>query len=104
MKILNYLKNNYNTSLKIVDVEEGTGRNKGRLGAIVCKYYNNTVKVGSGFSDEQRVALWKNREYIIGKIVDIKYNANENDVINLIKFNPKKAVLFIDEQGDIKHN
>ena len=39
-----------------------------------------------------------------GLIVDIKYNANENDVINLIKFNPKKAVLFIDEQGDIKHN
>lgn len=39
-----------------------------------------------------------------GLIVDIKYNANENDVINLIKLNPKKAVLFINEQGDIKHN
>ena len=73
VKTLIKVKKFFDTSLKIVDVEEGTGRNKGRLGAIVCKYYNNTVKVGSGFSDEQRVALWKNREYIIGKIVDIKY-------------------------------
>lgn len=60
--------------LRIVDVEEGTGRNEGRLGNIVCKYKDNcTVNVGSGFTDNDREVLWKNRESIIGKIAEICY-------------------------------
>lgn len=67
------VKKFYDISLRVIGSEEGTGRNKGKLGALVCKYYDNTVKVGSGFSDEERMNLWKNRDGLVGKIIDIRY-------------------------------
>lgn len=61
--------------LKIVAVEEGTGKAAGMLGAIVCESSDGVVKVnvGSGFSDAQRKQYWK--ESIVDKIVAVKYNA-----------------------------
>ena len=61
--------------LKIVAVEEGTGKYAGMLGAIICESSDGVVKVnvGSGFNDEHRKNLWK--ENLIDKIVAVKYNA-----------------------------
>ena len=65
--------------LEIIAVEEGTGKNVGRLGAVVCrsrpqdgKYL--TVNVGSGFNDAHRTDLWDIRDQLVGKIVAVKYN------------------------------
>lgn len=48
--------------LQLVGVEEGTGRNKGRLGALVCAGEDAgrdiTVNVGSGFDDKFRAQIW----------------------------------------------
>lgn len=45
--------------LKIVDVYEGTGKNKGKLGGIIIEfvYKDNTYRCecGSGFSDDERI-------------------------------------------------
>lgn len=79
VKTLIKVKKFFDVSLRVVDIEEGTGRNKGRLGAIVCKYYDNTVKVGSGFSDEQRDYYWSHKDEIINKIVDVKYKEITTD-------------------------
>ncbi len=59
--------------LKIVAIEEGTGKYAGMLGAIICESADGVVKVnvGSGFNDEHRKTLGKE---IIGKIVAVKYN------------------------------
>lgn len=61
--------------LKIVAVEEGTGKAAGMLGAIVCESADGIVKVnvGSGFTDAHRKQYWK--ENIIDKIVAVKYNS-----------------------------
>jgi len=61
--------------LKIVAVEEGTGKYAGLLGAIVCESADSVVKVnvGSGFNDAHRKNL-KEKD-LIGKIVAVKYNA-----------------------------
>lgn len=61
--------------LKIVAVEEGTGKAAGMLGAIVCESADGIVKVnvGSGFSDAQRKQYWK--ENLVDKIVAVKYNS-----------------------------
>jgi hypothetical protein len=61
--------------LKIVAVEEGTGKATGMLGAIVCESSDGIVKVnvGSGFTDAHRKQYWK--ENIVDKIVAVKYNA-----------------------------
>lgn len=72
------VKKFFDISLRVVGVEEGTGRNKGRLGAIVCKYYDNTVNV-SGFTDEQRVYYWLHKDKILNYIVDVKYKEVTTD-------------------------
>jgi hypothetical protein len=63
--------------LKIVDVEEGSGKAAGMLGAVVCESSDGIVKVrvGSGFNDEHRVNLWHIKQELIGRIVAVKYNA-----------------------------
>ena len=67
------VKKFYTYDLEIVGVEEGDGRNKGTLGALVVIYKNNTVNVGSGFTDEERELFWKNREDIVGRVIEVKY-------------------------------
>ena len=59
--------------LKIVAIEEGTGKYAGMLGAIICESADGVVKVnvGSGFKDEQRKTLGKE---LVDKIVAVKYN------------------------------
>lgn len=65
--------------LEVVDVLEGDGRLKGTLGALVVKYKNNTVNVGSGYDDETRKKIWTNRENMIGKIIEVKYKEVSKD-------------------------
>lgn len=68
--------------LEVIDVEPGTGRNQGRLGALVCSGSDNgreiTVNVGSGFSDGDRDSFWHhhvNGNSIIGQIVEVEADA-----------------------------
>jgi len=65
--------------LKCVDWQEGTGKNVGKLGALVLESDDGVVKVnvGSGFTDEQRDKY--TREETVGKIVAVKYNARIQD-------------------------
>ena len=63
----------YDCDLKCIDIEQGTGKNTNTLGAILCEYKGNIVKVGSGFTDEQRNYYWNHPNEIIGKIVQIKF-------------------------------
>lgn len=59
--------------LEVVGVEEGSGRLAGTLGAIHVRYKGgNIVKVGSGFSDEERKLYWEQPELIMNKVVEIK--------------------------------
>ena len=61
--------------LTVVGLEEGTGRNEGRLGALVCEGEDDgkfiQVNVGSGYSDEDRDSYWANSNAIIGRTAEI---------------------------------
>lgn len=59
--------------IKCLDIYEGQGRNNDRLGGIICDYKGYAVKIGSGFSDSERIAYFDNPEDIIGKIVEIQF-------------------------------
>src|SRR6056300_1353693 len=58
-------------TLEVVEVEEGTGRNEGRLGAFVCRGVDDerhiSVNVGSGFTDDNRDSFWLDRDKIINQ-------------------------------------
>ena len=61
--------------LTVVGLEEGTGRNAGRLGALVCEGEDDgkfiQVNVGSGYSDEDRDSYWADSNLIIGRTAEI---------------------------------
>lgn len=66
-------------SLSVVAVEEGTGKNEGRMGAIICEGEddgkNIVVNVGSGFTDDQRIEFWSSKESLVGQIVEVRADA-----------------------------
>jgi DNA ligase-1 len=66
-------------SLEVTDVEEGTGKNQGRLGALVCSGVDDgktiVVNCGSGFTDDDRVEFWDNRVNLPRQIVEVRADA-----------------------------
>lgn len=66
-------------SLSVVDLEEGTGKNVGKLGALVCEGVDDgraiRVNVGSGFTDVDRDAFWTDRGSVVGNIVEVRADA-----------------------------
>lgn len=70
------LKPYLDLSLQVVEVEEGTGKNVGSLGAIICEGTENgkeiRVNVGTGFSDEERAEIWSSRQDVIGFVAEVR--------------------------------
>lgn len=66
-------------SLAVTSVEEGTGRNEGKLGALVCEGVDDgkriVVNVGSGLTDEQRGEFWAAKDSLIGQVVEVRADA-----------------------------
>jgi len=66
-------------SLKVIATEEGTGRNAGKLGALIVEGEDSgkfiRTNVGSGLSDTDRETFWKDREQLIGHIVEVRADA-----------------------------
>jgi DNA ligase-1 len=66
-------------SLEVTGVEEGTGKNEGRLGALVCSGVddgkNIIVNVGSGFTDADRIEFWSSRDSLPSQIVEVRADA-----------------------------
>jgi len=64
-------------SLTVITTEEGTGKNVGKMGALVCEGVDDgkaiRVNVGSGFTDEQRDEFWSCR--VDGQIVEVRADA-----------------------------
>ena len=69
------VKKTETTDLKVVDVEAGTGKYKDILGALICEYGTKLVRVGSGFSDEERDEFINNPP----KLIEVKYQNETKD-------------------------
>ena len=66
-------------TLTVTATEEGTGRNVGKLGALICEGVDDSksikVNVGSGLSDEQRESFWHHKDDIIDQLVEVRADA-----------------------------
>lgn len=58
---------------KVIAVEEGTGKNKGKIGALVCQSKDGLVEVnvGTGLTDADRAMSY---DFFVGKVVEVAYN------------------------------
>lgn len=73
--------------LKVIDIQEGTGKYEGMLGALVVDYKGYRVGVGSGFSDEERQRFWDNPEKIIGKTIEVDTFGESKDQLGNVSLN-----------------
>ena len=73
------VKQFYTVDLEIMDLEEGTGRLTGTLGAFVVRYKDNYLRVGSGMTDEQRKQFWDAGIRLIGRVIEVKYKDESID-------------------------
>ena len=66
-------------SLTVKATEEGTGRNVGKLGALIVEGKDSgkfiKTNVGSGLSDSDRETYWKAKDKLIGQIVEVRADA-----------------------------
>jgi len=66
-------------TLKVIALEEGTGKNEGMLGALVVegeddgKFFH--VNVGSGLTDDMRKDVWAAQDSVVGQLVEIRADA-----------------------------
>ena len=74
-----------------------TGKYKGVMGSITCKYGDSTVDVGSGFNDEKRIYYTDNPKEIIDHIISIKY---KEETINKNGGKSLQFPIFIDCRFD----
>ena len=66
-------------SLNVIGTEEGTGKNAGRLGALIVEGVDDgkTIRtnVGSGLTDEQRTGFWQFRDDCVGMVAEVRADA-----------------------------
>ena len=65
--------------IRCIGIEEGQGKYKGTLGAIICDYKGFELRVGSGFSDEQRKFFYENPNDIVGRIIECQFFEETHD-------------------------
>ncbi|MCL2851142.1 MAG: hypothetical protein FWE01_02150 [Firmicutes bacterium] len=88
------VKEFHTADVLVLSIEEGTGANRGKLGAVHVRFTGPdnkpyTCKVGSGFSQEQREYFYNNPSEIIDKIIEIGYfelSKNQNDENYSLRF------------------
>lgn len=81
-------------TLTVTDIEEGTGKNEGSTGALVCEGHDEgkhiKVNVGTGLSDANRDDIWNNTDAVLGQLVEIRADAvtisQDSDDIYSLRF------------------
>lgn len=85
-KSLIKMKQMDNIDLSVTGIFEGEGKYKGMMGGVYVDYKGYQVGVGSGWSDEQRIKYFNNPNLIVGKTIEVKYQAeskNKNGGLSL---------------------
>ena len=66
-------------TLKIVDIQEGTGKHSGKLGAFQVEGSDDgkffSLSVGSGLTDEDREKFWESRSRLVGRMIEVRADA-----------------------------
>lgn len=95
--------------LIVKDVEEGTNSNKGRLGALICeiehpKLGHIEAKVGSGYSEDERIRFWDMKKELIGRVISVQYFEQTENTSTHVKSLRFPVFLELKEEGQLPNN
>ncbi|MFL2707911.1 MAG: RNA ligase family protein [Gammaproteobacteria bacterium] len=66
-------------TLKIIDIQEGTGKHAGKLGAFNVEGSDDgkffSLSVGSGLTDDEREKYWASKDKLLGRLIEIRADA-----------------------------
>jgi ATP-dependent DNA ligase len=68
------LKAEETEDLRVVGVFEGEGRFQGMLGGLIVDRNGVSVRVGGGFSDEQRRELWSGGVKVCNRLIEVEFH------------------------------
>ena len=69
----------FDADVKVIGLQEGTGKNSGKLGSFLVDYNGVEVNVGSGLSDTIREEVWKDKDIHIGRTIEVRYQEETPD-------------------------
>lgn len=76
-EVIGYKEETENTNPRDEDGKRSSDKmgkiGKDRLGALLCVYEGQEFDCGSGFTEDERIELWKTREQLIGQYVTVKH-------------------------------
>lgn len=95
--------------LIVKDVEEGTNSNQNRLGALICeiehpKLGHIEAKVGSGYSEDERIRFWEMKNELIGRTISVQYFEQTENTSTHIKSLRFPVFLELKEAGQLPNN
>lgn len=95
--------------LIVKDVEEGTNSNQNRLGALICEIEHPTLghieaKVGSGYSEDERIRFWEMKNELIGRTISVQYFEQTENTSTHIKSLRFPVFLELKEAGQFPNN
>lgn len=88
-------------------IYEGEGKYKNKLGAIDITYKDSIVRIGSGFTDEERVKYWNNPELLVGKVGTYKFTTvshNEKDDTVNLRFGRWVGIRYDKDEDDLSYD
>lgn len=103
-KSLLKVKEFHSADLVVTGYFEGQGKYEGTLGGLIVDYNGNEVKVGSGFTDEQRDEYWARRDEMINRIVQIDFfseSTNQNNDEISLRFPTIKGIREDKDEKDV---
>jgi len=78
----------FSAEVKVKSVYIGSGKYSGMLGGVHVDFKGVDVKVGSGFSDLERIRFWKDRKSIVNRTVVVEFSeVNKSGSMRHPRFN-----------------
>lgn len=90
--------------LEVVGFQEGSGKFKGTLGAMLVRYKGNIVGVGSGFNDRMRQEVWNHQERYLGRVATIQYFEETCDADGKLSIRFPVFKDFCEEGKEVSYN
>lgn len=99
------IKTFYSSDGIVLEAYEGEGKYRGMLGGVLITYKDKAVKIGSGFSNEERKMYWQDRNKVIGRVAQYNYfeeSKNQNGGYDL-RFATWKGIRNDKDTSDVNY-